>query len=45
MPLNKLVQKMDPAVPSKVLQAANGLKYRDFLIVSLIVDAPDFIPR
>lgn len=44
MPLNKLVQKMDPAIPSEVLQAANGLKYRDFLIVSLIVDAPDLFP-
>ncbi len=44
MPLNKLVQKMDPALPSKVVQAANNLKYRDFLIVSLIVDAPDLFP-
>ncbi|MEO0839301.1 MAG: NAD(P)/FAD-dependent oxidoreductase [Cyanobacteria bacterium J06643_5] len=44
MPLNKLVQKMDPALPSRVLEAANGLKYRDFLIVSLIVDAPDLFP-
>ncbi|MEO1184111.1 MAG: NAD(P)/FAD-dependent oxidoreductase [Cyanobacteria bacterium J06636_27] len=44
MPLNKLVQKMDPALPSHVLEAANGLKYRDFLIVSLIVDAPDLFP-
>jgi protoporphyrinogen oxidase len=44
MPLNKLVQKMDPALPSEVVEAANGLKYRDFLIVSLIVDAPDLFP-
>lgn len=44
MPLNKLVQKMDPALPSHVVEAANGLKYRDFLIVSLIIDAPDLFP-
>jgi protoporphyrinogen oxidase len=44
MPLNKLVKKMDPALPTKVVQAAKGLKYRDFLIVSLIVDAPDLFP-
>ena len=30
MPLNRLVQKMDPALPSHVVEAANGLKYRDF---------------
>ena len=44
MPLNRLVQKMAPALPSHVVEAANGLKYRDFLIVSLIVDAPDLFP-
>ena len=44
MPLNKLVQKMNPVLPSHVVEAANGLKYRDFLIVSLIVDAPDLFP-
>ena len=44
MPLNKLVQKMNPVLPSHVVEAANGLKYRDFLIVSLIIDAPDLFP-
>ncbi|MBV6624753.1 MAG: NAD(P)/FAD-dependent oxidoreductase [Rivularia sp. (in: Bacteria)] len=44
MPLNKLVQKIDPVLPSEVVQAANNLKYRDFLIVSLIVDARHLFP-
>ncbi|MBF2013749.1 MAG: NAD(P)/FAD-dependent oxidoreductase [Rivularia sp. T60_A2020_040] len=44
MPLNLLVQKMNPSLPDEVVQAANGLKYRDFLIVSLIIDAPDLFP-
>lgn len=44
MPLNLLVQKMNPSVPDEVVEAANGLKYRDFLIVSLIIDAPDLFP-
>ncbi|NJL81084.1 MAG: NAD(P)/FAD-dependent oxidoreductase [Richelia sp. RM2_1_2] len=44
MPLNLLVQKMNPSLPDEVVKAANGLKYRDFLIVSLIIDAPDLFP-
>ncbi|AFY59216.1 protoporphyrinogen oxidase [Rivularia sp. PCC 7116] len=44
MPLNKLIQKMNPALPTEIVEAANGLRYRDFLIVSLIIDAPDLFP-
>ncbi|BDA72032.1 amine oxidase [Calothrix sp. PCC 7716] len=44
MPLTTLINRLDPAPPSKVLDAANQLKYRDFLIVSLIIDARDLFP-
>lgn len=37
MPLSALVKNVTPALPAEVLAAANGLKYRDFLIVSLII--------
>jgi protoporphyrinogen oxidase len=44
MPVTALVQRLDPAPPAAVLEAARGLKYRDFLIVSLIVDRADLFP-
>jgi protoporphyrinogen oxidase len=44
MPISTLLKRMDPAPPEAVLAAADGLKYRDFLIVSLMVDAPDLFP-
>ncbi|MGB7377684.1 MAG: NAD(P)/FAD-dependent oxidoreductase [Rivularia sp. (in: cyanobacteria)] len=44
MPLAILINRLNPPPPTKVLQAANQLKYRDFLIVSLIVDAPELFP-
>jgi protoporphyrinogen oxidase len=44
MPITELVQKMTPAAPKSVLAAASGLKYRDFLIVTLILDHPDPFP-
>lgn len=45
MPVNKLIAAMDPAqVPAEVKTAANHLKYRDFLIVALIIDAADLFP-
>ncbi len=40
MPLTEFVQKLDPAAPSHILEAAKGLKYRDFLTVGLIVNQP-----
>lgn len=42
--LRDLMQMLDPSPPIAVLNAANGLKYRDFLTVVLIVDAPDLFP-
>ncbi|MCS6812437.1 MAG: NAD(P)/FAD-dependent oxidoreductase [Cyanobacteria bacterium] len=44
MPITALMKCMDPPPPDNVLQAANGLKYRDFLIVSLIINQADLFP-
>ncbi|MBD1913105.1 MULTISPECIES: NAD(P)/FAD-dependent oxidoreductase [unclassified Leptolyngbya] len=44
MPVSKLLQYMNPAPPEEVMHAARSLKYRDFLIVALMVDAPDLFP-
>ncbi|MCX7221296.1 MAG: FAD-dependent oxidoreductase, partial [Burkholderiales bacterium] len=35
---------MKPHPPAEVLEAAAGLKYRDFLTVCLVVDHPDLFP-
>lgn len=37
MPLHDLIHALDPAPPAEVLQAANRLRYRDYLTVVLIV--------
>jgi protoporphyrinogen oxidase len=44
MPLRELVEVMDPPPPAEVREAAAKLKYRDFLIVTLILDHPDPFP-
>ena len=44
MPISALVERMEPQPPPEVLHAARSLKYRDFLIVSLIVDRQDLFP-
>jgi protoporphyrinogen oxidase len=44
MPISALVARLDPQPPAEVLHAARSLKYRDFLIVSLIVDRPALFP-
>ena len=44
MPLRELVEKIDPAPPADVVAAAARLSYRDFLIVTLILDTPDPFP-
>ncbi|HUI41536.1 MAG TPA: NAD(P)/FAD-dependent oxidoreductase [Terriglobia bacterium] len=41
MPIRDLVNALDPQPPGPVLKAANSLRYRDFLIVSLIIDRKD----
>lgn len=44
MPLRETIQKFKPNVPRKVLDAANKLKYRDFLMVALIINEQDIFP-
>ena len=44
MPIRELIQKFKPTVPEKVLDAANGLNYRDFISVTLIVNKRDVFP-
>jgi protoporphyrinogen oxidase len=44
MPVTEMVRKLDPPPPPEVLAAADGLAYRDFLTVCLIVDAPALFP-
>ena len=44
MPIPMLVGRMHPAPPADVLAAAEGLDFRDFMTVCLIVDHPDLFP-
>ena len=44
MPISALIARMKPQPPEEVLHAARSLKYRDFLIVALIVDRPNLFP-
>jgi protoporphyrinogen oxidase len=44
MPLRELISKLSPAAPPAVQTAANGLKYRDFLTVALILNRADVFP-
>jgi len=44
MPIRELIQAFDPQVPNRILEAANKLKYRDFLTVAIIVNKRDVFP-
>ena len=44
MALRDLIQCITPAPPEEVQEAAQLLKYRDFLIVTLVLDRPDPFP-
>ncbi len=44
MPLRELVHALDPAPPGPVLEAANRLRYRDYLTVVLIVKREKVFP-
>jgi protoporphyrinogen oxidase len=44
MPLRALVRALGPAVPEPVRAAAEGLAYRDFILVALILDRPGLFP-
>jgi protoporphyrinogen oxidase len=42
--VRSLVRALAPAVPATVRRAAEGLRYRDFLVVALILDGKDLFP-
>ena len=44
LPIRDLIRAMDPPPPPEVLEAAESLKYRDFLTVVLIVDRAETFP-
>jgi protoporphyrinogen oxidase len=44
LPLREVVRMASPPVPRDVLEAAGGLRYRDFLTVALVVDGDDLFP-
>lgn len=44
MPIRELVRKLEPAAPKEVLNAADNLKYRDFMTVALIINKRDLFP-
>jgi protoporphyrinogen oxidase len=44
MPIRELIQGLEPPAPPEVREAANQLRYRDFLIVSLIVNRKEVMP-
>ncbi len=44
LPMRELVHAFDPPLPAYVRQAADGLKYRDFLTVALIVNQAEMFP-
>ena len=44
MPVRSLVRALEPSVPVVTREAAAGLRYRDFLVVALILDREDLFP-
>jgi protoporphyrinogen oxidase len=44
MPIPRLVQLLEPQPPAEILQSADGLAYRAFIIVVLIIDNPTLFP-
>jgi protoporphyrinogen oxidase len=44
LPLREVVRMVSPAAPQHVVDAADGLRYRDFLTVALVVDGEDLFP-
>lgn len=44
MPIPVFINGLNPPAPDHVVEAANNLKFRDFLTVCLIVDKPELFP-
>ncbi|MFN0006589.1 MAG: NAD(P)/FAD-dependent oxidoreductase [Planctomycetota bacterium] len=44
MPVRELVRAIDPPVPPSIRASGEGLRYRDFLVVALILEGDDLFP-
>ncbi len=44
MPMRDLILAMDPPAPPEIVEAASGLRYRDFITVALILDRAEVFP-
>ena len=44
MPIRSLVRALDPQPPTPIRDGAEGLSYRDFLVVALMLDQADLFP-
>ncbi len=44
LPIRELIRAMDPPAPAEVIEAAESLRYRDFLTVVLILDRAETFP-
>ncbi|MEM8779904.1 MAG: NAD(P)/FAD-dependent oxidoreductase [Cyanobacteria bacterium P01_G01_bin.49] len=44
LPITALMHRLDPLPPENVLKAADGLKYRDFLIVPIVINQEHLFP-
>jgi protoporphyrinogen oxidase len=44
MPIRELIARMEPALPAHVQEAANSLKYRDFLTVAMVINRERVFP-
>lgn len=44
MPIRELIEKCEPAAPTEVREAAQKLRYRDFLTVALIINRRELFP-
>jgi len=44
IPIRELVTRLDPPAPEPVRRAAEGLGYRDFISIALMIDRPNLFP-
>jgi protoporphyrinogen oxidase len=44
MPLNELILRLDPPPPADAVEAAQGLRYRDFVLVGVVLDRARSFP-
>jgi protoporphyrinogen oxidase len=44
LPIRELVNKCDPPLPQEVQVAANSLKYRDFIVVAVVINNRQLFP-